>query len=340
MKGNRRRMSRSPVRRNPAWRNARSERAAFTLVELLVVIAIIGVLVALLLPAVQAAREAARRTGCQNNLRQIALACLNYESAQKTFPNGAVTHQESNANGVSWHVLVLPYIEESAMQENIRRILDASSGAGAYDLQLANRTRMEIYVCPSDDEVFDKFFPGSTSTSYYGVAGSGANEQFSGTDGHYCGRINFDGVLHHASDTAIGQIVDGTSNTLLAGERWYQLRIWTAGVYWHVGRRPPEGPGGQACVSSCKNVDPRYPINVDLNVVGYYRAHAEDDRPLVEEPPKTIAYNDLPYGSFHPGGAHFSFADGSVHFVSDSIDLVAFAALASRNGGETARMGD
>lgn len=331
----------NPVRTSSLRPSARLPLpAGFTLVELLVVIAIIGVLVALLLPAVQAAREAARRTACQNNLRQIALACLNYESALKTFPAGAINHPERTLNGVSWHVLILPYIEESGMQGSIDRILQASPKAGAYNLQIANQTRMEIYVCPSDDGVFDKFFPGSTSTSYYGVAGSGVNEQFEGKDSDFCGRINYDGVLYQGSETPLRQVVDGTSNTLLAGERWYQLRIWTAGSYWSGGRTPPDGPGGLACVSSCKNVDPRYPINADLNVVGYYRAHADQDRPPVAETaPRTIAYNDLPFGSFHPGGAHFSFVDGSVHFVSDSIDLAAYAALASRNGGEPAGMG-
>src|SRR5262245_24147999 len=92
-------------------------RLAFTLVELLVVIAIIGILVALLLPAIQAAREAARRTKCVNNLHNVALAVLNYESAKKSLPPGSVNSKVVQASGIGWQVQILPYVEESGISE-------------------------------------------------------------------------------------------------------------------------------------------------------------------------------------------------------------------------------
>src|SRR6201988_3028453 len=97
--------------------------AAFTLVELLVVIAIIGILVALLLPAIQAAREAARRTKCVNNLKNIGLACLNYESSKKSYPPSSTIADDVNTNGLSWHVLILPYVEEGGIDSTIKTFL-------------------------------------------------------------------------------------------------------------------------------------------------------------------------------------------------------------------------
>ncbi|MEZ6101361.1 MAG: DUF1559 domain-containing protein [Pirellulaceae bacterium] len=312
-------------------------RPAFTLVELLVVIAIIGLLVALLLPAVNAAREAARRTSCMNSLKNIGLANINYESAMGKFPPGATNHKQKQDNGPSWHVHVLPYVEESALSENIKDILRQTNGeAGAYTFQVANESGVDLYICASDTQVWDKFNDGYASCSYYGVAGSGAVDQFVGSSSLFCGSVNFDGILHQASETKTKDIKDGTSKTMLVGERWYQTRIWTAGVYWTSGRTAPEGPAAGSCVSSCKNVNVLYPINASLDTVGYYRAHDNEvDRPTAPPgAPKTIAYNDLPYGSFHPGGANFVYADGSVHFLNDSIDLQTYAGLASKNGLE------
>ncbi|MBN1852058.1 MAG: DUF1559 domain-containing protein [Pirellulales bacterium] len=316
----------------------------FTLVELLVVIAIIGILVALLLPAVQSAREAARRMSCQNNLKNLALASLNYENALGTFPAGALNHRDRSTNGVGWQVLVLPYVEETALSENIRDILRANPAADAYGLSQAIQMQLDIFTCPSDNEVFSKIFSSEgpyaaiKSCSYYGIAGSGIDDQFLGSSGDYCGQVNYDGVLYQASATPMRQIIDGTSKTYLIGERWYQLRAWTAGVYWTAGRERPEGPAAGSCVSACKNLSPNYPINSNLNVVGFYRGHTIEDRPSMPDgADKSLPFNDLPFGSFHPSGANFAFADGHVELVSDDLALNVYLANASRNGGETSQ---
>lgn len=322
----------------------------FTLVELLVVIAIIGVLVALLLPAVNSAREAARRISCQNKIRQIAIACINHESALGRFPSGAVNHERSSYNGPGWHIFVLPYAEDVALNDKInsriRAAAEAGNDFGMFNLDDINELRLDLYICPNDSEAFAKFQEGAYGSNYAGVAGSANSrddtEHFVGRESDFCGTINFDGILHQESETKYRHIKDGASKTALIGERWYQLRIWSAGVFWstHPGggwaTGRPEGPIPTSCVNSCKNVDSRFPLNANFNVVGYYKSHNNNtDRPTM--PPggqKIIGYNDLPYGSFHPGGANFTYADASTRFVSNSIDMDLYLAIASKAGAE------
>jgi prepilin-type N-terminal cleavage/methylation domain-containing protein/prepilin-type processing-associated H-X9-DG protein len=345
---------------------SKRKRSAFTLVELLVVIAIIGILVALLLPAVQAAREAARRMACQNNLKNIALACLNYENTKEVLPPGAVNHLKTGDNGFSWQVLILPYIEEGAINDEVaaavreRRQSDPNNPLEGYEIAAKYSSGITIYLCPSDTEIKDKFNQGLSSSSYAGVMGSyasrmgtsscaakhhGGSDFCAGSAGGLSGPVNFDGLLTEDTPIKVSSATDGLSKTLLVGERWYQLRAWTVGVYWtspppgysRTSKVPPAGPIPGAYVSACKNIDARYPINADLDGVGYYAIHSNDtDRPPM--PPsgrKTMAFNDLLWGSFHPGGANFAYGDGSVHMLNDEIDIDTFLALGSRNGQET-----
>jgi prepilin-type N-terminal cleavage/methylation domain-containing protein len=357
----------------------RSILRGFTLVELLVVIAIIGVLVALLLPAVQAAREAARRMSCQNNEKNIALGCLNYESAKGTYPAGSipvvppenVSESYSGRNGLSFLVTILPYVEQSSVNNDVKAQvakLTAQNGGtppDAYSLDM-NLTRLNLYTCPSDDpnELVDpgrltRFDVPKITASYAGVTGSftsraenpanpgclvmasnaGIGTCVSGGDGF----LNVDGMMFPGYGVDGKSIIDGTSNTIMIGERWYQTRAWTLGDYYNntstTGpRRPIPGHTPLFCFSaSAKNIDQRYPPNADLNTYGYYNSHNDQrDRPG----PRTIttpsmSYNNLPFGSFHPGGVHFAHADGSVVFINDSVDLVLYGAIASRNGEET-----
>ncbi len=341
----------------------------FTLVELLVVIAIIGILVALLLPAVQAAREAARRMSCQNNLKNAALACLNYENAKRELPPGAVNHLKSGDNGFSWQVLILPYVEEGSISAEVEAAVkqrlqtNPNDPIDGYEIAGQYGNGITIFLCPTDTEIKDKFNQGLSSSSYAGVMGSyasrngvtgtcltkiwpgGSRDYCAGNRGSLAGVVNFDGLLTEDLPIKISTATDGMSKTLMLGERWYQLRAWTVGVYWTspppsyspITKKPPVGPCGVAYVSACKNLDDRYPINASLNAVGYYVIHDNNtDRPPM--PPggqKTMAFNDLLWGSFHSGGANFAYGDGSVHFLNDNIDVDTFLALGSRNGEDT-----
>jgi prepilin-type N-terminal cleavage/methylation domain-containing protein len=345
------------------------KRRAFTLVELLVVIAIIGILIAMLLPAIQAAREAARRTKCVNNLKNIGLACLNYESSKKTYPPSSTIADDISTNGLSWQVLVLPYVEESGIGDAVKKFIDDYRKAnGGKDPDVynagfssANLSRLDLFQCPTDNavEIFDKFNNTLKSTSYAGVLGSYKSRPgATACPGDYSQAnylkipcvtdLNIDGLLFPGGsvDVPVSKVTDGTSKTLMVGERWYQLRVWTAGNYYSVkagaginAKAPTAVPCGSYS-SAAKNISWNIPPNPNLNTVGYYTNHVNDsDRPTMPSgAPKTVSFNDLPFGSFHPGVTNFVKGDGSMVVITDDIEPVVYTAYASRNGEEVVNL--
>ncbi|MCA9188910.1 MAG: DUF1559 domain-containing protein [Pirellulaceae bacterium] len=287
--------------------------AGFTLVELLVVIAVIGLLLALLLPAIQAAREAARRTACANNLRQMALSSINYESNQRHFPPGSREFAQFNVPGASWRVLVLPYLEESALYDAI-----GPNSDGSMTYKQPAEKMPGVFACPSVPAIEDSI----PNAHYEGVTGSGA-----ATRGSYpfeptaptdvCGFVFADGIFFPNSDVATHDIKDGTSHTLLFGERTYLLDDWTDGS-WRSNK------GRSKCIAAMRNA--RLPINAG----GYFVS----DNQAPDETAKTLLRNDLYFGSMHAGGAQFALADGSVQLLANDVEMAVFQAMASRAGGE------
>lgn len=322
--------------------NGRCRRTAFTLVELLVVIAIIGVLVALLLPAVQAAREAARRAQCTNNLKQMGLAVQNYMSTNDdTLPLGYAGKPEwsNGANFNKYHVFtyILPYMEQGAVHDQI----DFEYTGNPFT-DPARDVIVPSYVCPSwtDPPVMvDAQYPyqNGAVVTYSGVGGAlidgiDVNDPEQAVPSGY-GPIPLNGVFLAELEVIPAQrqrifrgrarrgaeITDGQSNTLLVGEFVHRDFYFDGG--WD------EPPG---------NVRPWY--------LGGFQ-DAPYSFKVIEFTPNTqinrnegVAFNHLPFGSFHPGVTLFTLVDGSVHVLSDGIDRAAYHALATANAGDIANL--
>lgn len=300
-------------------RRTRFSRTALSLVELLVVVAIVSMLLAVVLPAVQAAREASRRAECATHLQQQMLAAINYESRHRRLPPGSREHQRQNQEGVSWRVLVLPFLEGGATYDSL-----APADDGGYT---GNKTIIPpaIYRCPS----VDRPPPDGVSMSpadYEGVAGAGASEQGRrDLEDARCGDMYIDGVFYPESHIRITEIADGTSHTLAIGERAYWLHPWVDGAIW------VKSPKKEFCMRSSRNI--RWPLAADHDRFGYYVFDPE--APAGAE--KTMLLNDLEFNSSHFRVVPFALADGSVHMVDKEIDLTILRELATRDGHEINR---
>lgn len=318
-------------------RRAQYRNPGFTLVELLVVIAIIGVLVALLLPAVQAAREAARRMSCANNLRQISLALQNHHSALRVFPSvndGAKDNPRLHFQAPGYLTRLLPYMEGSNIQSQVdyTRPYDDADSAN-YSLLFAE---VSMFSCPSmaADERFDRHLQVSIdinvpTSNYsaimgplwvYGDQGNENNvEQYIGHAEKGCGGYSKLGAIYPGSNTSMRHITDGSSNSFIMGERTYELRAWLRGVN--------NKPWGGICATNAKNL--RYAINTQQTPNFYYNTISEQQIDA-----KNLVFNNLFFASFHPGGAHFAKADGSVDFQSEEMSSCLVKQLSTISGSE------
>jgi prepilin-type N-terminal cleavage/methylation domain-containing protein/prepilin-type processing-associated H-X9-DG protein len=347
-----------------------ARRRGFTLVELLVVIAIIGILIALLLPAVQSAREAARRANCMSNLRNLALAALNYHDQQGHFPidedyyNGGIIDADvgnlewgrtarsnfyvpdNGLDGGGWIARVLPYLEEQALFDQFDLEENGLGGRWGFTrtgmnwdnaaFREALATQPQVLVCPSDEFTGPRAdqYPYSATdqvnngpvqvatTSYKGNAGDGHFEfqpdpqppgfwtydpDFQCYNGDECVGIFWRTYIKGGVE--MREIIDGTSKTILVGEASPvdgNSAAWSSDGDWAI---------------------TAVEINWDYESSGFC-----DNLGLRECWPRMRGFR-----SFHPSGANFSMADGSVTFLSDSVDHLAYRAMSTKAGGEVIR---
>lgn len=263
---------------------------AFTLVELLVVIAIIGILVALLLPAIQSAREAARRAQCSSNLRQIGVAMQNYHDSLGCFPPGfmVINHAGQTSGGWAWGVFLMPFLEQSPLQDVLSPTMyTLSEVISDPELLPMLQMKLSVFTCPSSPmEPLREFLGGGQMVATANYTCSRGFFNYAGAT--HLGKGN-NGVLFGQSGVRMRDVVDGTSNTFAIGERTVLAAHSSDPARW------PSwcGPGGLgigSTVSSGVSERLNHPTNI----------HA--------------------FSSHHSGGALFGFVDGSVHFISDSIE--------------------
>jgi prepilin-type N-terminal cleavage/methylation domain-containing protein len=309
----------------------------FTLVELLVVIAIIGILIALLLPAVQAAREAARRVQCANNLKQLGLALHNYHAAHGSFPPGYLSQKGTAASDwcysdsacknhlAPWTVLVLPFIEETARYHefDFKKTFTSTShcpadGSYASQNHKAWEKPLAKYQCPSDPDSASDI----NNINYLGVQGGGP---YASADCRYNSRVLFfNGLLFHNSKMKISHIEDGSSNVFLLGETKY------IPTYPH---RPDQKTYGGWASGARLDGSGTNPYSLAAVVLQINSIPGSGGKPNTVVADMYYEMSKI-FGSFHPGGCQFAMGDASIHFVSENADLTVLQQMAVRGDGQ------
>jgi prepilin-type N-terminal cleavage/methylation domain-containing protein/prepilin-type processing-associated H-X9-DG protein len=281
-------------------------RQAFTLIELLVVIAIVGILIALLLPAVQKVREAANKSKCGNNLRQLGLALMNYENSYGAFPPSRVSSPVKR----SWTPIALPYIE----QDNLKNLYKMNVGWNHPDNYGIISENIPLFLCPSVPP--GRINPLAPNPPFgFGDYGS-VNEVK--IEFYQVNKIpapeDRNGVLQKEIAIRIAQVTDGCSNTIMIGEDAGRPSLWQLGKAQSASTKDGWGWADPDC--------------------GFSVSGATLDGSKIDGPCVINCTNDSEFYSFHTGGVNVTFADGSVRFIGQSIKIDVLAALCTRNGGE------
>lgn len=290
-----------------------SSRRGFTLVELLVVIAIFAILMALLLPAVQKVRATAARMSCSNNLKQIGLAAHNYHDRADHFPPGiSLNTNQPKYQYLGWPARLLLELEQDSLWSRVVQAFATDPKPGQFfghePHQIVQGTVVRTFVCPSDSRLFEAYEDAGyrfASTSYLGVQGTS--------------QLDNSGVLFPDSAIALIHITDGTSNTLLLGERPPPAK---RNVGWWYRGWGQQKNGSAEMILGVREINTSKPVEVCPR--GPYNfVDGRIDNPC----------DAFHFWSLHTGGANFLFADGSVRLLRYSADAV-MPALASRSGGE------
>jgi prepilin-type N-terminal cleavage/methylation domain-containing protein/prepilin-type processing-associated H-X9-DG protein len=316
------------------------QRRAFTLIELLVVIAIIGILLALLLPAIQYTRESARRLQCTNNLKQIGLALHAYHQTHGSFPAGYISSvgprglDDDQGPGWGWAAMILPYLEQEGLFRQIHFDKDITDSANA----TLRTTAISAFVCPSD--IGERVFTveaRATSTPLQDASGNAVQVGHSNYVGVFGspeimpdpGFLSRDpdrgvkcrGMFCRTTPVCTRDVRDGTSHTLFVGERSSNLAYatWTGAVTG--GQVPPKTPNPQGYDSE----------GAPVLIFG----HTGDAADVPPHTPNSKINHVDDFWSMHPQGANFLFVDGSVRIINEDIDPAVWWALGTRAGNET-----